>query len=102
MKRDLEEAASEGSRRSSSPLSSRDSIVDFCSAATMPFVMTETLPKSVEMSFNAHDGEVNALQWSPMEKLVATGGADRKVKLWDVGKGNYYCTLIIGYERIEF
>lgn len=34
----------------------------------------------------AHDGEVNAVRWSPIERLVATGGADRKVKLWDVGK----------------
>lgn len=36
---------------------------------------------------DAHDGEVNAVRWSPIERLVATGGADRKVKLWDVGKG---------------
>lgn len=36
---------------------------------------------------DAHDGEVNAVRWSPVEPLVATGGADRKVNLWDVGKG---------------
>lgn len=36
---------------------------------------------------DAHDGEVNAVRWSPVEHLVATGGADRKVNLWDVGKG---------------
>lgn len=30
---------------------------------------------------------MNAVRWSPVERLVATGGADRKVKLWDVGKG---------------
>jgi autophagy-related protein 16-1 len=86
MKRDLEDAASEGSRRSISPLSTRDSVIDFANAA-VPFVATESMPRSVELSFNVHDGEVNAVQWSPIEKVVATGGADRKVKLWDVGKG---------------
>lgn len=36
---------------------------------------------------NAHEGEVNAVRWSPVERMIATGGADRKVNLWDVGKG---------------
>lgn len=37
---------------------------------------------------DAHDGEVNAAKWSPVDRVVATGGADRKVKLWDISKGN--------------
>lgn len=41
---------------------------------------------------NAHEGEVNAVRWSPVERLVATGGADRKVNLWDVGKSE--CTIL--------
>ncbi|XP_058460150.1 autophagy-related protein 16-1 [Malaya genurostris] len=44
-------------------------------------------PEGIEFKFDAHDGEVNAVRWSPIERVVATGGADRKVKLWDVGKG---------------
>lgn len=36
---------------------------------------------------DAHDGEVNAVQWSPVDRLLATGGADRKVQLWNVSKG---------------
>ncbi|XP_065082544.1 autophagy-related protein 16-1 isoform X2 [Ochlerotatus camptorhynchus] len=44
-------------------------------------------PEGVEFKFDAHDGEVIAVRWSPVERVVATGGADRKVKLWDVGKG---------------
>lgn len=35
----------------------------------------------------AHDQEINAVKWSSLERLVATGGADRKVKLWDISKG---------------
>ena len=37
----------------------------------------------------AHEGEVNAVRWSPTDRILATGGADRKVKLWDITKGNY-------------
>jgi len=36
---------------------------------------------------DAHDGVVSAVKWSPVDRLVATGGEDRKVKLWDVSKG---------------
>ncbi|NXS01265.1 A16L1 protein, partial [Oxylabes madagascariensis] len=33
---------------------------------------------------DAHDGEVNAVQFSPGSRLLATGGMDRRVKLWEV------------------
>jgi WD40 repeat protein len=36
---------------------------------------------------DAHDGDVNAVKWSPVDRILATGGADRRVKLWDVSKG---------------
>ncbi|XP_076172780.1 autophagy-related protein 16-1-like isoform X1 [Ptiloglossa arizonensis] len=45
------------------------------------------VPTKVSVTFNAHDGEVYAVQWSPVERILATGGADRKVKLWTVTKG---------------
>lgn len=35
----------------------------------------------------SHDGVVSAVKWSPVDRVVATGGEDRKVKLWDVSKG---------------
>jgi len=35
----------------------------------------------------AHDGEVSALKWSPSGQYFATGGSDRKVKLWEVHGG---------------
>lgn len=36
---------------------------------------------------DAHDGEVNAVQFSPGSRLLATGGMDRKVKLWEACGG---------------
>lgn len=38
------------------------------------------------MKFEAHETEASAVRWNPVEKMVATGGADRRVKLWDVNK----------------
>ncbi|XP_017865674.1 PREDICTED: autophagy-related protein 16 isoform X2 [Drosophila arizonae] len=45
-------------------------------------------PTKIFMKFEAHENESHAVRWSPVERMVATGGADRKVKLWDVGKGS--------------
>lgn len=88
MKKELEEAAREGSRRSSSPssLNEKDGFGDLLQA-TMGAVFVDEIPSKVLIKFDAHDGEVNAVKWSPVERLVATGGTDRKVRLWDVGKG---------------
>uniref|UniRef100_A0A9J8DHE4 ATG16 autophagy related 16-like 1 (S. cerevisiae) n=1 Tax=Cyprinus carpio carpio TaxID=630221 RepID=A0A9J8DHE4_CYPCA len=36
---------------------------------------------------DAHDGEVNAVRFSPGSRLLATGGMDRRVKLWEVVSG---------------
>uniref|UniRef100_A0A8C5CV18 ATG16 autophagy related 16-like 1 (S. cerevisiae) n=1 Tax=Gadus morhua TaxID=8049 RepID=A0A8C5CV18_GADMO len=36
----------------------------------------------------AHDGEVNAVRFSPGSRLLATGGMDRRVKLWEVVSGH--------------
>ncbi|XP_028130460.1 autophagy-related protein 16-1 [Diabrotica virgifera virgifera] len=50
---------------------------------------TSNLPASLNVKFDAHEGEVSAVKWSPLEKLLATGGADRKLKLWEISKGCY-------------
>ncbi|KTG42072.1 hypothetical protein cypCar_00020579 [Cyprinus carpio] len=39
------------------------------------------------LSWDAHDGEVNAVRFSPGSRLLATGGMDRRVKLWEVVSG---------------
>ena len=43
----------------------------------------------------AHEGEVNAIRFSPQGKFLATAGADRKVKLWkeEGGKADLVGTL---------
>ncbi|XP_076258920.1 autophagy-related 16 isoform X2 [Rhynchophorus ferrugineus] len=50
-------------------------------------ISQSTLPTKVHVKFDGHEGEVNAVKWSPVDRIVVTGGADRKVKLWDVSKG---------------
>ncbi|PZC86125.1 hypothetical protein B5X24_HaOG213083 [Helicoverpa armigera] len=80
VRKELEEAARESGSRSSGSGSSEDKILD-----SMPYYAT-VLPNKVALRFDAHDGEVNAVKWSPTDRIVATGGADRKVKLWDVTK----------------
>ncbi|XP_078522147.1 autophagy-related protein 16-1 isoform X1 [Lissotriton helveticus] len=42
------------------------------------------LPNTALFVFDAHDGEVNAVRFSPSSRLLATGGMDRRVKLWEV------------------
>ncbi|XP_067394913.1 autophagy-related protein 16-1 isoform X2 [Emydura macquarii macquarii] len=42
------------------------------------------VPTTALFVFDAHDGEVNAVQFSPGSRLLATGGMDRRVKLWEV------------------
>ncbi|XP_032887329.1 autophagy-related protein 16-1 isoform X2 [Amblyraja radiata] len=45
------------------------------------------LPTTPLHMFDAHDGEVNAVQFSPRSRMVVTGGTDRKVKMWDITLG---------------
>ncbi|KAK9520328.1 hypothetical protein VZT92_020222 [Zoarces viviparus] len=45
------------------------------------------VPSTALHVFEAHDGEVNAVRFSPGSRLLATGGMDRKVKLWEVVAG---------------
>lgn len=86
MKRELAEAARDSSI--SSPLPVGEDLLAGAYSNTSNVYFGDEIPNRVHIKFDAHDGEVNAVKWSPgMERIVATGGADRKVKLWDVGKG---------------
>ncbi|KAM7364245.1 autophagy-related 16 isoform 2-T2 [Cochliomyia hominivorax] len=53
-------------------------------------------PTTVHMKFEAHETESHAVRWSPIERVIATGGADRRVKLWDVGKGSTEPRAVLG------
>ena len=94
MKRELAEAARESSaRRSSSPvmLNEKDDVMSMMGGGNVFY--GDEIPNKVHIQFDAHDGEVNAVRWSPVDRIVATGGSDRKVKLWDVGKGEILRSL---------
>ncbi|GBP49941.1 Autophagy-related protein 16-1 [Eumeta japonica] len=83
VRKELEEAARESGSRGS--IGSAGSTADERILDSLPYYAT-VLPTKVALRFDAHDGEVNAVKWSPTDRIVATGGADRKVKLWDVSK----------------
>ncbi|KAJ8280568.1 hypothetical protein GJAV_G00056350 [Gymnothorax javanicus] len=58
------------------------------STETQPGVCAEVrVPSTALHTFDAHDGEVNAVCFSPGSRLLATGGMDRRVKLWEVVAG---------------
>ncbi|XP_026831077.1 autophagy-related protein 16-1 [Ooceraea biroi] len=77
MQKELEDAA-----RDTRPVSpDRSSLTE--GIAGLP----TAVPTNVSVTFSAHEGEVYAVKWSPTDRIVATGGADRKVKLWNITKG---------------
>lgn len=84
MRRELAEAARDSSISSPLPIN-EDLLASYASGPNVFF--GDEIPNQLHIKFDAHDGEVNAVKWSPLDRIVATGGADRKVKLWDVGKG---------------
>ncbi|RXM98966.1 Autophagy-related protein 16-1 [Acipenser ruthenus] len=45
------------------------------------------VPTTALHVFDAHEGEVNAVRFSPGSRLLATGGMDRRVKLWEIVSG---------------
>ncbi|KAJ3167917.1 hypothetical protein HDU88_001864 [Geranomyces variabilis] len=51
------------------------------------------VPKSITRRINAHDGEINCIQMSPDGSLVATGGNDKRVILYDAHTGGIKSTL---------
>lgn len=77
MQKELEDAA-----RDTRPVSpDRSSLTE--GIAGLP----TAVPTNVSVTFSAHEGEVYAVKWSPTDRILATGGADRKVKLWNITKG---------------
>lgn len=80
MQRELEDATKDMRGLTAESLLTKDCIG--------PVITTSNaIPTKPYIQFDSHEGEVNAVKWSPVDRLIATGGADRKVKLWDVSKG---------------
>lgn len=72
VKRDLEDAAREP------VLVPNDS-----TRSVPPLCLQSFVPNRLLLKYEAHDGEVNAVQFSPSGRILCTGGGDRKVKIWE-------------------
>lgn len=48
-----------------------------------------TIPDRPRQTTDCHDGEVTSIQFSPSGKYFVSGGSDRKVKVWEVGRGSF-------------
>lgn len=72
VKRDLEDAA-------------REPVVvpNDSTRSVPPLCMQSFVPNRLLLKYEAHDGEVNAVQFSPAGRILCTGGGDRKVKIWE-------------------
>lgn len=51
------------------------------------------IPGCLEFSFDAHDGEACSVNWyccsGPRDDFLATGGSDRKVKIWRISDSSH-------------
>ncbi|KAF7988294.1 hypothetical protein HCN44_009939 [Aphidius gifuensis] len=79
VQKDLEDAAKDTRAISPDRASLQEGLVGLCAS----------VPANIYLKFSGHDGEISAVKWSPDNRILATGGADRKVKLWDISKGSY-------------
>jgi WD40 repeat protein len=52
--------------------------------------------------FAGHEGGSNALSWKPASSILASGGQDGTVKLWDVTAGQHTATASLGRSWVEF
>ncbi|XP_053404630.1 autophagy-related protein 16-1-like [Mercenaria mercenaria] len=101
LQKDLEDAASE-------PVQIKaEEIAGVYMRGVTPICLSASLPTKAQCKLDAHEGEVNAVLWSPTGSLFATGGSDRKIKLWDYNGGQCTCkgTLLgsnAGITALEF
>ncbi|XP_033760176.1 autophagy-related protein 16-1-like [Pecten maximus] len=80
LQKDLEDAA-----RENIAIDSRGTVATLM--GTTAICLHASLPEKAQYKFDAHDSEVNAIRWSPSGAIFATGGTDRKIKLWEVMGG---------------
>ncbi|KAL7848943.1 hypothetical protein SRHO_G00205660 [Serrasalmus rhombeus] len=58
---------------------------DFC--APLGICLAARVPARAIYSLDAHELGINAARFSPRSNLLATGGTDRVIKLWDIKAG---------------
>ncbi|XP_054161534.1 autophagy-related protein 16-1-like [Oppia nitens] len=87
LRKHLEEAAKEMNVKID------DTFVDSRQTNTDPLLVCTRIPNRVLLQFEAHDGEVNAIKWSPNGDVVATGGGDRRIKLWEINENSSVAIL---------
>uniref|UniRef100_A0AAQ6AC70 Autophagy-related protein 16 domain-containing protein n=1 Tax=Amphiprion ocellaris TaxID=80972 RepID=A0AAQ6AC70_AMPOC len=77
---------------------------ELADAAKEPLPIDPLVDSSFTAAPEAHDGEVNAVRFSPGSRLLATGGMDRRVKLWEVvaGESGALTGSNAGITSIEF
>uniref|UniRef100_A0A914UKN1 Autophagy-related protein 16 domain-containing protein n=1 Tax=Plectus sambesii TaxID=2011161 RepID=A0A914UKN1_9BILA len=59
-------------------------VVGHISDRTASICIGDVVPTRCALQFEAHEGEVNAVKWSPSGNRFATGGTDRKIKLYEL------------------
>ncbi|XP_077154963.1 protein Atg16l2 isoform X2 [Ranitomeya variabilis] len=52
-------------------------------------------PNRALCSREVHESEIDAVKFSPNSRMVATGGADRVVKIWDIVGGQLQCRQVL-------
>uniref|UniRef100_A0A8D2LN06 Autophagy related 16 like 2 n=1 Tax=Varanus komodoensis TaxID=61221 RepID=A0A8D2LN06_VARKO len=62
---------------------------------SIPYSVVSCLPSSVSDMQEAHASEVNAVKFSPNSSLLATGGVDRLIRLWNVAGGRLEKTQVL-------
>lgn len=73
----------------------------------IPIGFSLSIPTVAQCTIDAHEGEVNAIQWSTTGNLFASGSTDRKIKLWEYQGGQCTCKGLLqgsnaGITAIEF
>ncbi|XP_077987700.1 autophagy-related protein 16-like [Glandiceps talaboti] len=85
MKKELEEAAKSPVLITPPKIGPRMERAGSTSSSALCYAAV--IPTRAHHKFDAHDGEVNAVKFTVSGRICATGGADRKIKLWEYVNG---------------
>jgi WD40 repeat protein len=63
-----------------------------------PFGASDGAPRG---ALPGHDGGTNTIAWQPGTSILASGGQDGSVKLWDSATGQHTATASLGRDWVE-